>query len=162
MGPLPWWGTCCNGTPKKDLPLCRYTTASNDSGYREDSCVRQCFNVLITVLLLLFSIAWCSTSGGAACVTQRDCHRVVRYNLLSRKTVKLPWGSNIAGIFQAGVTMRFHYLLIQVSTSTGNPLQKKHLMCILDTQSNINSLNDFSPPPKKQIYAVNHCLLLHF
>lgn len=107
---------------------------------REDSCVRQCFNILITAL---FSIAWCSTSSGAACVTERVCHHVVRYNLLSRKTVQLPRGSNVAGIFPERVTTRFHYLLIQVSTSTGKSLQKKHLMCILATQSNINLLNDF-------------------
>lgn len=110
MRPLPWWGTCCNGTPKKDPPLCRYPTESQDLGCRENFFY---FfkNILITDLLLLFfSIAWCSTLGGAACVTEPDRLRVVRYNFLSHKTVKLPWGNNVAGVFSH---RRLQYQLIE-------------------------------------------------
>lgn len=67
-------------------------------------------NILITDLLLLFSITWCSTLGGAACVTEPDRLRVVRYNFLSRKTVKLPWGNNVAGVFSH---RHLQYQLIQ-------------------------------------------------
>lgn len=36
------------------------------------------YHLNITDLLLLFSIAWCSTLGGAACVAEPDRLRVVR------------------------------------------------------------------------------------
>lgn len=37
----------------------------------------------------------------------------VRYNLLSTETAKLPRGSDVVGIFQAGVMMLFHSLQAQ-------------------------------------------------
>lgn len=94
--------------PKKRPTAVQVHKAESDEfGYRDKSLfMAHCFNILIMVVLLLRSIAWCSTCGCVVCVSDHNCHHVVKYNLLSSERRKSPWGNNLVGIFQAGVYLK--------------------------------------------------------